>query len=176
MFRKATPTVVRHLRRGGATVGRRCAASVVASRGGYIVSSSVLATSPFPSTEKRFKSTVAAVSSDDEAWNANPPFNKILAANRGEIATRINRAAAELGIQTAGIYSFEGKKEVLCPWFIVQCVVLRGYHVYDISTCCIQNSSSLDWIFLYRSLHAASIQVRSSLSLKYRCLARCCLP
>jgi hypothetical protein len=175
MFRKATPTVVRHLRRGGATVGRRCAASVVASRGGYIVSSSVLATSPFLSTEKRFKSTAAAVSSD-EAWNANPPFNKILAANRGEIATRINRAAAELGIQTAGIYSFEGKKEVLCPWFIVQCVVLRGYHVYDISTCCIQNSSSLDWIFLYRSLHAASIQVRSSLSLKYRCLARCCLP
>jgi hypothetical protein len=38
-----------------------------------------------------------------------PPFHKILAANRGEIATRINRAAAELGIITAGIYSHEGK-------------------------------------------------------------------
>lgn len=37
-----------------------------------------------------------------------PPFFKLLAANRGEIATRINRAAAELGISTAGIYSHEG--------------------------------------------------------------------
>jgi hypothetical protein len=39
-----------------------------------------------------------------------PPFHKLLAANRGEIATRINRAAAELGILTAGIYSHEGTK------------------------------------------------------------------
>lgn len=37
-----------------------------------------------------------------------PPFKKLLAANRGEIATRINRGAAELGIQTCGIYSHEG--------------------------------------------------------------------
>jgi Biotin carboxylase, N-terminal domain len=42
-----------------------------------------------------------------------PPFFKILAANRGEIATRINRAASELGISTAGIYSHEGKTERL---------------------------------------------------------------
>jgi hypothetical protein len=39
---------------------------------------------------------------------APPPFHKLLAANRGEIATRINRAASELGIITAGIYSHEG--------------------------------------------------------------------
>lgn len=38
----------------------------------------------------------------------NAPFGKLLAANRGEIATRINRAASELGIPTAGIYSHEG--------------------------------------------------------------------
>jgi Biotin carboxylase, N-terminal domain len=38
-----------------------------------------------------------------------PPFPKLLAANRGEIATRIHRAAAELGIVTAGIYSHEGQ-------------------------------------------------------------------
>jgi Biotin carboxylase, N-terminal domain len=38
-----------------------------------------------------------------------PPFPKLLAANRGEIATRIHRAAAELGIVTAGIYSHEGE-------------------------------------------------------------------
>lgn len=40
--------------------------------------------------------------------SVNAPFTKLLAANRGEIATRICRAAAELGIQTAGIYSHEG--------------------------------------------------------------------
>jgi hypothetical protein len=39
-----------------------------------------------------------------------PPFGKLLAANRGEISTRITRAAAELGIATAGIYSHEGTK------------------------------------------------------------------
>lgn len=42
------------------------------------------------------------------------PFTKLLAANRGEIATRITRAAAELGIQTAGIYSHEGESSRLC--------------------------------------------------------------
>jgi hypothetical protein len=40
-----------------------------------------------------------------------PPFFKLMAANRGEIATRINRAASELGISTAGIYSHEGNTE-----------------------------------------------------------------
>jgi hypothetical protein len=39
---------------------------------------------------------------------AIPPFKKLMAGNRGEIATRICRAAAELGIQTVGIYSHEG--------------------------------------------------------------------
>lgn len=38
-----------------------------------------------------------------------PPFEKLMAANRGEIATRIVRAASELGIKTAGIYAHEGK-------------------------------------------------------------------
>ncbi|GKY97750.1 hypothetical protein MPSEU_000733200 [Mayamaea pseudoterrestris] len=38
-----------------------------------------------------------------------PPFGKLLAANRGEISTRITRAAAELGIATAGIYSHEDR-------------------------------------------------------------------
>jgi hypothetical protein len=122
MFRKTTPALVRHLRRGGATVGRRAAPLASHSRGGYIVSSSVLATNPFLFTEKRFKSTVAAVSNDEaEAWNANPPFKKILAANRGEIATRINRAAAELGIQTAGIYSFEGKFLLIVESVVFEC-------------------------------------------------------
>ena len=38
-----------------------------------------------------------------------PPFQKLLVANRGEIATRIYRAASELGISTAGIYSHEDR-------------------------------------------------------------------
>ena len=37
------------------------------------------------------------------------PFQKLMAANRGEIATRISRAASELGVDTVGIYSFEGE-------------------------------------------------------------------
>ena len=37
-----------------------------------------------------------------------------MAANRGEIATRIIRAANELGIQTAGIYSDAGTYDICC--------------------------------------------------------------
>jgi Biotin carboxylase, N-terminal domain len=45
---------------------------------------------------------------DSPTWLDGAPFGRLLAANRGEIATRINRAASELGISTAGIYSYEG--------------------------------------------------------------------
>ena len=38
-----------------------------------------------------------------------PPFKKIMAANRGEIATRIMRAGNELGCKTAGIFSHEDR-------------------------------------------------------------------
>lgn len=50
-----------------------------------------------------------------------PPFFKLLAANRGEISTRITRAATELGISTAGIYSHEGRKTLVS---FVCCVLL----------------------------------------------------
>jgi hypothetical protein len=52
--------------------------------------------------EFRFKSS--KVMEEDPA-----PFVKLMAANRGEIATRINRAASELGVLSAGIYSYEGE-------------------------------------------------------------------
>lgn len=37
------------------------------------------------------------------------PFEKILVANRGEIAIRIMRAATELGLKTVGIYAYEDR-------------------------------------------------------------------
>lgn len=40
---------------------------------------------------------------------AEPPFKKLMAGNRGEIATRICRGAAELGIETVAIYSQEDR-------------------------------------------------------------------
>lgn len=44
------------------------------------------------------------------AYNSNaPPFQKILAANRGEIAIRIMRAGTELGCKTVGIFSHEDR-------------------------------------------------------------------
>ncbi len=39
----------------------------------------------------------------------NPPFKKIMAANRGEIAVRIMRAATELGMRTVSIFSREDR-------------------------------------------------------------------
>jgi pyruvate carboxylase len=43
------------------------------------------------------------------APDAPPPFNKLLAANRGEIATRIMRASTELSIPTVGIFAYEDR-------------------------------------------------------------------
>ena len=40
---------------------------------------------------------------------SKPPFTKIMAANRGEIATRIMRAGSELGCKTVGIFSHEDR-------------------------------------------------------------------
>lgn len=37
------------------------------------------------------------------------PFRKVMAANRGEIALRIMRAAHELNAQTVGIYAYEDR-------------------------------------------------------------------
>lgn len=60
-------------------------------------------------SSKRFKSAEPIFDVVDEAPFPEAPFKKLLAANRGEIATRIMRASSELGIASAGIYSHEGK-------------------------------------------------------------------
>lgn len=62
--------------------------------------------SPAAVSFERFKSTFAKEETEEIS---NAPFKKILAANRGEIATRISRAATELGSLSAGIYSHEDR-------------------------------------------------------------------
>ena len=61
---------------------------------------------------RRFKSAEALSENNNNtgvvAIVKQAPFRKLLAANRGEIATRIMRASSELGIASAGIYSYEG--------------------------------------------------------------------
>jgi hypothetical protein len=62
-------------------------------------------------TNKRLQSTQIIKEDHDSRLTPNlgPPFKKVLAANRGEIATRIMRACSELGIASAGIYSHEDR-------------------------------------------------------------------
>ena len=73
-----------------------------------------------PDGPRRFKSAEPMVADNDFSTAASVvteapgglfedrPFKKIMAANRGEIATRIMRASAELGVPSVGIYSHEG--------------------------------------------------------------------
>lgn len=58
----------------------------------------------------RRKSTTQTIKNGyKEQLEDSPPFKKVLAANRGEIAVRIMRACNELGIKSAGIYSHEDR-------------------------------------------------------------------
>jgi len=89
---------------------------------GVIRSSAVLAGQSFPSAPAApaavtggsvatFHTSSPTTLSSNKSSGANvenPPFQKLMAANRGEIATRITRAASELGIETVGIYAHEG--------------------------------------------------------------------
>jgi hypothetical protein len=63
---------------------------------------------------------------------AGRPFDKVMAANRGEIATRILRAASELGCGTVGIYSREGEFRVLLivrPNYLIATLLFCRNHI-----------------------------------------------
>jgi len=50
------------------------------------------------------------------AFKGQAPIKKHLTANRGGVATGINRAAAQIGCQTADIYSHKGKNIVITSY------------------------------------------------------------
>lgn len=97
-------------------VGGKNALRSVGRRGLWSTSSVLPASSAVTLSQKNNKSFHTFHTPDEQVPTDSmfdisgrpPPFTKLLAANRGEIATRINRAASELGIATAGIYSHEG--------------------------------------------------------------------
>ena len=113
MLSAATRALVR-------TAGRRVpSAASLAARRTMICSTSVLASTAASALSsatgsKRFKSAEPVAVENDPFFEEGhalfdeKPFNKIMAANRGEIATRIMRACAELGVPSVGIYSHEG--------------------------------------------------------------------
>ena len=55
------------------------------------------------------RTTVRSLSVKSTFNPDEPPFAKVMAANRGEIAVRIMRAATELQMRTVGIYSAEDR-------------------------------------------------------------------
>ena len=85
------------------------AAIVSASQSHDFVSNSLLG---FPKDARIRRLSAAAhemIDNESASSYAPRPFGKLMAANRGEIATRILRAGTELGCLTVGIYSHEGE-------------------------------------------------------------------
>ena len=111
IVRQAAKRQARSARSGAALKSRSISSTAVRS----LATTSSWATTKTPEG-KRHASNLSHVGTNHPSMNvgksvtvSEPPFKKLLAANRGEIATRISRGASELGIQTCGIYSHEGR-------------------------------------------------------------------
>ena len=117
IFRKAALQALR--RQGGrrGAIALRPRKLVVTSRAAISTTAGTFTSNPSRDQQKRLSSSHVGTQHPSMAPGKSvtvdkPPFKKLLAANRGEIATRISRGAAELGIQTCGIYSHEGKQDI----------------------------------------------------------------
>lgn len=67
-----------------------------------------------PTSKVLLRSLSTTVEADSGPSHVSRPFEKLLAANRGEIATRILRAGTELGCSTVALYSHEGMLLLRC--------------------------------------------------------------
>mmetsp|Transcript_73816 Transcript_73816/g.210536 ORF Transcript_73816/g.210536 Transcript_73816/m.210536 type:complete len:1260 (+) Transcript_73816:108-3887(+) len=55
------------------------------------------------------KSATSPIEMEREPYLDTPPFKKVMAANRAEIAVRIMRASTELNMESVGIYGYEDR-------------------------------------------------------------------
>ena len=74
-------------------------------------------------------------------------FEKILVANRGEIAVRIIRACREMGIQTVAVCS-EVDKDALHAQLADECVCIGSYKSKD-SYLNIEKICDTSWIWFF---------------------------
>ena len=63
----------------------------------------------YSTMEYRSEATTSKIQSTNGSLADLITYKKVMAANRGEIATRINRAATELNLTTVSLYAYEGK-------------------------------------------------------------------
>ena len=106
LVRRAGTRVPQRSRLAKSAASRSIAASALV--GDKLFASSVVSTGSTQVSSFHTSAPTWEAAKPNDASKA--PFDKLMAANRGEIATRIVRAASELGIQTAGIYAYEGKR------------------------------------------------------------------
>ena len=80
---------------------------------------------------QRGLSSTGCTPGDNKSFPARP-FDKLMAANRGEIATRIMRAGSELGCSTVGIYSHEGAYVHWVLWVHILCIFLCFVYIFPL--------------------------------------------
>ena len=73
--------------------------------------------------------STSANKTNEQPSYAPRPFSKLLAANRGEIATRILRAGTELGCSTVALYSHEDR--FTQHRWLTRCDYIQLYFVHD---------------------------------------------